>query len=157
MKGRKPVPTHLKLVHGNPGKRRLNRNEPRPVGDLLAAPDWMGEAQAAGWAYAIASAPPGLLRRLDRAVLAAFVVAEQLHGQAIAGVARTGLLTQGSMGQPVPNPLLKIATLQALVMVRCASELGFTPASRSRINAPVGGAPGPDGRGSDEFEEFLNS
>jgi P27 family predicted phage terminase small subunit len=28
--GRPPKPTHLKLVAGNPGKRRLNRNEPQP-------------------------------------------------------------------------------------------------------------------------------
>jgi len=30
VRGPKPTPTHLKLVTGNPGKRRLNQAEPKP-------------------------------------------------------------------------------------------------------------------------------
>ena len=41
MKGRKPVPTHLKVLRGNPGKRRLNNGEPLPIGDLVDPPEWM--------------------------------------------------------------------------------------------------------------------
>jgi hypothetical protein len=33
-----PVPTHLKIIRGNPGKRKINKNEPKPVGDLKDAP-----------------------------------------------------------------------------------------------------------------------
>ena len=43
MKGRKPVPTHLRVIRGNPGKRALNGNEPLPVGDLVDPPEWMTE------------------------------------------------------------------------------------------------------------------
>ncbi len=28
--GRKPIPTKLKILHGNPGKRPLNDKEPEP-------------------------------------------------------------------------------------------------------------------------------
>jgi hypothetical protein len=31
MRGRKPVPSHLKVIRGNPGKRTLNQNEPLPI------------------------------------------------------------------------------------------------------------------------------
>ena len=31
MKGRKPTPTYLKLLKGNPGKRSLNKHEPKPA------------------------------------------------------------------------------------------------------------------------------
>ena len=38
MKGRKPTPTHLKLVKGNPGKRKLPINEPKPARDFPDVP-----------------------------------------------------------------------------------------------------------------------
>jgi hypothetical protein len=36
MRGRKPKPTHLKLLEGNPGRRPLNTGEPR--GPVTEAP-----------------------------------------------------------------------------------------------------------------------
>lgn len=30
MRGRKPKPTHIKAITGNPGKRKLNDDEPLP-------------------------------------------------------------------------------------------------------------------------------
>ena len=48
MRGRKPVPTRLKVIRGNPGKRALNKNEPQPAGELADPPDWMSESQKAG-------------------------------------------------------------------------------------------------------------
>ena len=38
MRGRKPTPTHLKLVRGNPGKRPLNASEPKPQLTLPSPP-----------------------------------------------------------------------------------------------------------------------
>ena len=83
MPGPKPKPTHLKVVEGNPGRRKLNDKEPKPRGNLYDPPDWLTDAQRAGWEYAIESAPFGLLKRLDRSVLTAWVVAEDLHRQAL--------------------------------------------------------------------------
>ena len=34
MRGRKPKPTALKLLEGNPGKRRINGTEPKPPSSL---------------------------------------------------------------------------------------------------------------------------
>jgi phage terminase small subunit len=39
-------------------------------------------------------------------------------------------------GYPVQSPYLAIANRQAEIMMRIASEFGFTPVSRSRISAP---------------------
>ena len=33
-RGRKPKPTAVKVLEGNPGKRSLNTNEPKPVKKL---------------------------------------------------------------------------------------------------------------------------
>lgn len=139
MRGAKPKPTHLKLIEGNPGKRRLNRKEPKPQGDLCDAPDWLTEEQKAGWSYAISNAPAGLMKRLDRAALTAFVVAEDMHRQASVAVGKFGLITKSpSKGEPMQNPYLPIINRQAQIMLKAAAELGFTPSSRSRVEI-VGG------------------
>ena len=37
--GRKPKPTHLKLVTGNPGKRKMKTGaEPKPVREMMMPP-----------------------------------------------------------------------------------------------------------------------
>ena len=40
-RGRKPKPTALKVLEGNPGKRPLNLYEPTPEGDLPECPEWL--------------------------------------------------------------------------------------------------------------------
>lgn len=134
MKGRKPKPTHLKLVEGNAGKRALNKNEPMPLGNLHAAPDWLSDDQKEVWAYAISNAPHGLLRLLDQSALTVWVVAADLHRQATMAVARLGILTKSPVkGDPMQNPYLPVVNRQAQIMMKAAAELGFTPSSRSRV------------------------
>ena len=43
MAGRKPKPTRLKIIQGNPGKRPLNKNEPQPERRLMRAPSHLSE------------------------------------------------------------------------------------------------------------------
>ena len=38
MRGRKPTPTRLKLIHGNPGNRPLNPNKPEPRAAIPTCP-----------------------------------------------------------------------------------------------------------------------
>lgn len=151
MRGAKPKPTHLKLLAGNPGKRPLNRNEPQPQGDLHDAPDWLTDEQKACWTYAIANAPEGMLRRLDRSAMTAFVVAEDLHRQASIAVGKFGLITKSpTKGEPMQNPYLPIINRQAQIMLKAAAELGFTPSSRSRVTVNKD-----DGESQNPFAEFA--
>jgi phage terminase small subunit len=41
MKGRKPKPTSIKKLEGNPGKRPFNTKEPRPNKVAPECPDWL--------------------------------------------------------------------------------------------------------------------
>lgn len=146
-RGRKPKPTVLKLVTGNPGKRAINTKEPKPQGNLYDAPKWLTKSQAASWAYAIECAPLGLLKRIDRSVLVAWVVAEDLHRQAIEKLNGGALLIKTPNGMPVQSPYLSIVNKQAQIMLKAGSEMGFTPASRSRVEQ--------DGETNDG-DEFFN-
>jgi P27 family predicted phage terminase small subunit len=134
MRGRKPVPSHLKIVRGNPGKRTLNKNEPLPIGDLVDAPAWMTETQKQGWNYAIENAPRGLLKKLDRSVLVSWAIAEDLHRRASELVEKYGILTNApNTGLPIQSPYLPVVNKQAQIMLKAAELLGFSPASRSRV------------------------
>ena len=41
MVGRKPKPTTVKKLEGNPGKRKLNTKEPVLAKGMPACPDWL--------------------------------------------------------------------------------------------------------------------
>ena len=41
MAGRKPKPTAIKKLEGNPGKRKLNTKEPIPAKGMPECPDWL--------------------------------------------------------------------------------------------------------------------
>ena len=153
MRGRKPTPTRLKVIRGNPGKRPLNANEPMPAGDLSEPPDWFSETQKAGWNYAIEHAPQGLLRKLDRSVLTAWVVAEDLHRRASEQVDKFGIITKApNSGVPIQSPYLPVVNKQAQVMMKAAEQLGFSPASRSRIQLIDAVSGGVD----DEWDDLDN-
>jgi P27 family predicted phage terminase small subunit len=148
MRGRKPTPTKLALLRGKPSHgRKINENEPVPLGELDAPPDWLTDAQKDAWAYALSHAPPGLLRKLDRGMLAVWVVAEDTHRQASEKLQQTGLLTKFE-GVPVPvqSPFLSMVNKQAMIMMKAAGEMGFSPASRARVYAAAqtGAAPRPN-------------
>ena len=139
MRGRKPKPTHLRLVQGNPGKRPLNKREPKPKGRLTQAPAFFSEAQRSIWDYAIQHAPHGLLTMLDRDVLVVWCVACELQRRAIEAQAKIDaaggvpLLSRTPEGHYVQSPYLPIINRQGQLMLKAAAELGFTPSSRSRI------------------------
>lgn len=63
-----------------------------------------------------------------------WVVAEDIHRQAVQAVVKFGLITKTpTKGDPMQNPYLPIVNKQAQIMLKAAAELGFTPSSRSRV------------------------
>ena len=138
MPGRKPLPTKIKQLKGTLQKCRINHREPKPEGDLVAAPDYMSEGAKAAWRYALECAPPHLLKRLDMSVLEVWACAADLYRKAQAGISKTGLLVKApNTGVPMQSPYLAIANKQAQIMTKAAIEMGFTPASRSRVALPA--------------------
>jgi P27 family predicted phage terminase small subunit len=155
MQGRKPKPTALHELHGNPswlGKKTLaarRKIEPPPTASRLEPPIDFTPAQTAIWEDAVTHAPPGVIRRLDASVLTAWVLACDLHRRAREGLNTTGLLVspsrdENSKAQLIASPLLAILNRQAVVMLRAAEQLGFSPVSRPRLAAMAGLAPLPE-------------
>jgi P27 family predicted phage terminase small subunit len=122
-----------------PGHRPLNLDEPIPQGDLTEPPDWFTPAHVTVWQAALKAAPAGLLKELDRSVLVVWVTACVLHADAITKVSATGSVVRHPVtGAPIPNPYVQVAKQNAELMLRAASEMGFSPVSRSRVKVDVG-------------------
>ncbi len=73
MRGRRPKPTGLKVISGNPGKRPLNQHEPQPQLAIPTCPAHLTPSAKAEWKrLACELQALGILSHLDRAVLAAY-------------------------------------------------------------------------------------
>jgi P27 family predicted phage terminase small subunit len=78
-----------------------------------------------------------LISHLDRGGLATYCGAYALWAEAMEQIQKYGTIVKSPMGYPIQSPGLSIANRQAEPMMRIASQSGFTPASRSRISAPL--------------------
>jgi P27 family predicted phage terminase small subunit len=135
MRGRKPLPTLIKQAKGTLRKHRINPREPKPQQFLGEPPEHLSDGAKEAWRYAIKCAPPGLLSTLDGSILMIWACAADLHNKAQQGLAKTGVLIKSPEGGiPMQSPYLAIANKQAQIMAKAATEMGFTPASRSRVS-----------------------
>lgn len=135
MRGRRPKPSRLKALTGNPGKRPLNVNEPQPDVAVPECPPELGPVARREWdrlSHELASL--GLLTNLDRSALAAYCGAYALWAEATEAIHKYGTMVKSPSGYPIQSPYVSIANRQAGIMMHIASEFGFTPASRSRIS-----------------------
>ncbi len=136
---RRPKPTKLKILQGNPGNRKLNHDEPQPKEDLFHCPDWFDNEHQAVWKYAIDHAPAGVLGSIDREVLTVWVVSNVMHQKATQLQAKLDagsnlpMITKNTAGNAVVSPYVHIINKQALIMIKAGAEMGFTPSSRTRL------------------------
>lgn len=130
---RKHLPTQLKVVKGTLKKSRVNHREPVVTGDLREPPEYFSQEQRDVWHYAIEHAPIGLLKRLDISMLENWVCAVVVFRQAQQKVQEQGLTIISPNGMEIQNPHLGIMNRQSQIMMKAASEMGFSPASRSKI------------------------
>jgi P27 family predicted phage terminase small subunit len=137
MRGRRPKPTRLKVLTGNPGKRPLNINEPRPEAAVPECPVELGPVARREWdRLAVELSSLRILTNLDRAALAAYCGAYAMWAEATEAIQKFGTMVKSPSGYPQQSPYVAVANRQAEIMMRIASEFGFTPASRSRITTP---------------------
>ena len=152
MRGRKPKPTALKLIEGNPGKRPINGHEPKPPASKPTCPAHLSPTAKAEWKrLAEALHRIGLLTQADRTALAAYCQAYGKWVEAEKKLAETPTLLKMPSGYIQVSPWVTISNKQMELMAKYMVELGLTPSSRSRM------AGLPDGQLSrdDPAWEFL--
>ncbi len=148
VRGRKPSPSAIKLIRKNPGRRPINKAEPKPKPALPTPPSALkGEALREWRRVTRDLAPLKMLSKLDRAALSAYCSAYARWKSATDALelaakksAHAGLLVETSNGNLIQHPLVGIQRRAADDMVKFGAEFGLSPSSRSRlkIQAPTG-------------------
>ena len=153
MRGRKPKPTALRSIEGNPGKRQLNDREPQPPEGVPDCPEELDDVARAEWFRTAAVLKEmGLLSPADRTALAVYCTAYSRWVQAEAQVRKYGAIVKSpNKGFPMKSPYLTVADQSAEMMRKFMVEFGLTPSSRSRIRVPEGGDAG------DAFDQFVEA
>ena len=151
-RGRKPTPTAIKELEGNPGKRPLNDAEPRPQKKAPACPKWLDAEAKKEWRrLAKTMEAMGVLTEVDMAAFAGYCQAYARWKQAEERITDRGLVMRTPSGYAQQVPYISIAQQYLRLMNQFAEQFGLTPAARSRIIA--GRENG--GRGSDEMDDLL--
>jgi P27 family predicted phage terminase small subunit len=157
MPGPPPKPTALRLVEGNPGKRKLNKNEPR-FGGTPACPVWLSPDAKTEWKRVVKELSAlDMLRSVDSSALAAYCQSYSRWQSAERIIDCEGQ----TVNEPITNkagevighktkrhPATTIAKDSLASMLRASALFGFDPSSRSRLSV---GEP----LKADPFAEFM--
>lgn len=132
--GRKPKPTHLKVLAGNPGKRALKSDEPLyDAADEFDAPEWLtGLAEEKWHELAPKLAGTRVLTAVDLHNLEMFCQAYARWREAEDNIADKGVIVETPFG-PKKNPACTIVNECARQIATFGALLGLDPSSRSRL------------------------
>ena len=141
MRGRKPTPTALKLIRGNPGKRPLRMDEFRPAASIPSAPRHLkGEARKEWKRLCEELYAHSMLANVDRGALAMvctlwarYVNAEEMIERAAGASPEShGLFVKSPSGYPMQSPWLAVSNKAIEQYKGWCAEFGLTPAARVR-------------------------
>lgn len=150
-RGRKPTPTAIKELEGNPGKRPLNKSEPKPVNKTPSCPKWLEPEAKKEWRrLAKQMEQLGILTEVDVAAFAGYCQAYARWKEAEEFITQHGSIVKTPSGYWQQVPQVSIAQNYLKIMNRFAEQFGLTPSSRSRIIAEDS-VSGP----ADEMEALL--
>ncbi len=151
--GRRPKPTAIKELEGNPGKRALNKSEPKPnrLTRAPVCPQFLKGLARTQWnKMAPQLARLGVLTNIDLDALARYCTLYQRWRDAEREVARLGVIIRTTNGNLVQNPHLNVANRCNEQLNSLAAEFGLTPSSRSKVHAEP-----PDERDQKGLEKDL--
>ena len=151
-KGRKPKPTHLRLLSQLPSSKKLNKNEPKYSKIEVEPPEHLDNAAKAEWHRIYRDmAGQGMITTVDRAAISAYCVSYSRWVKAETKLALMmeksddnlfgGMIFKTNKNNLSQNPLIRIADRAMENMVRICAEFGMTPSSRTRAGRGSSGDP----------------
>lgn len=138
MAGRRPKPTSLRVLQGNPGKRSLPKSEPKPVVGSAPAPEWLEPEARAFWDhYAEILVRTRVLTEADRAALELLCTtwAKWKRAERVLIEQGSSLVVDTDAGPVVTTrPEVRIEADAAKRLRLLLGEFGLTPSSRARVS-----------------------
>ena len=150
IKGRKPKPVILKQLEGNPGKRPLNLNEPKPLPIAPECPEESSPNAKKIWnRFYPEMERIGILKIIDEMAFAGLCQNYAIYLETEKFLEENGRVMRTRSGAIKARLEVAIAN-NALNFVKAfAAEFGLTPSSRGRIYLPSELL-------DDEFEKLLD-
>jgi len=134
MRGRKPRPTIIKILEGEPNKDRINLNEPKAFGTPHCPSYLTPEAKAEWHRICPILKEMGLLAKSDRALIANYCQAYARMVKYEKLIAEKGELYKTQHGNITTSPAYWVLNKEREMVHKFAVELGLTPSARSRIS-----------------------
>jgi len=123
-RGPAPQPTKLRILRGNPGKRKINKNEPKPTNGEPPMPSWLPAEGKTAWRWIVRElAPIGVVTLADEAALTATCEAWARYVKASKRYHRSGC--------PRSEKIARFALTQVRQFL---GEFGLTPSARTRLS-----------------------
>ncbi len=143
MAGRKPKPSHLKIVQGNAGKRAMNKKEPKPKRFAPPPPDHFNTWQSKRWNKIVTELDRmGVMTTADVFALEGLVEALWRYEDAKRILNSYGSMTyenHGPSGMLVKkHPAVGIMENASRDVRAWFAEFGLTPSARTRVAAQDG-------------------
>ena len=140
-RGRKPKPTAMKELEGNPGKHPLNTSEPKPNKKAPACPKWLEPEAKKEWRrLAKQMEAIGILTEVDMAAFAGYCQAYARWKGAEEFITRHGDMVRTPNGYLQQVPQVSIAQTNLKIMLKFCEQFGLTPSARSRMIGEENGA-----------------
>lgn len=142
------LPTAIKELKGTLRPCRVKKNEPRPQGELIATkpPKELSKRAKELWKYALEQMPPHIITAVDGALFTRWCMLQDQFLD-VAKVVQAGNLLddKGNISGALRAELQINSSI-----ITIEKELGFTPASRTKISANISS----DGGSDNVFSEF---
>lgn len=127
---------------------RVKKNEPKPQGELIATkpPKTLSKRGQELWQYALEQMPPHVITAVDGALFERWCTLQDQFLD-VAKVVQSGNLLDENGGM---SGALRAELQLNSSIITIEKELGFTPASRTKISANISS----DGGSDNVFSEF---
>ena len=128
-RGRKPKPTALKVLEGNPGKRPLNIDEPKPNKKAPKCPSWLEPEAKKEWRRMSKTLEQiGVLTQVDGAAFAGYCQAYARWKEAEEFLTKHGTIFKTPSGYIQQVPQVSIAQTYLKIMKDfCRCLVGIEP------------------------------
>lgn len=136
LKGRKCLPTKLKILKGSQKTERINPNEPEPTVAIPTPPAFLTEEAMTEWRRITPLLEDlGLIAHIDRATIASYC---QTWGrieryEALVAANERGELCTSVNGHVQPSPEMAVLNRAYDRLQKLLTEFGMSPASRARV------------------------
>lgn len=129
-----PMPTSIRMLRGNKGKRPVNPREPQPDRKPPRCPEFLEPDAKKEWKRLCKLLlKMNVLTEADGMALACLCQTWSTLGKAQRRLNETGLLFKTPSGYVQQSPFVSIVNVCGDIVMKLAQEFGLTPAARGRL------------------------